>query len=145
MSDDATAIANLLHIYAERIDAGDFAGVSALFEHADVKVGGEILHGAEPMLKLWHAHTKLHGDGTPRTKHVVTNPIIEIAEDRMSATARSYYTVLQSTPIVPLQVIAAGRYHDAFEKVGGKWRFSQRDYSMLDFKGDLRDHLLIQP
>jgi 3-phenylpropionate/cinnamic acid dioxygenase small subunit len=145
MSNDAVAITNLLYRYAELIDAGDFAGVSALFTHADVMVGGEVLHGAEPMLKLWHAHTKLHADGTPRTKHVVTNAIVEIAPDQLSATTRSYYTVLQATGTVPLQVIAAGRYHDGFEKVDGAWRFARRDYTMLDLKGDLSDHLLINP
>jgi 3-phenylpropionate/cinnamic acid dioxygenase small subunit len=145
MSDDGFAITNLLYRYAELIDAGDFAGVSDLFAHADVKVGGEVLHGAEPMLALWTAHTKLHADGTPRTKHVVTNPIVEIAEDRRTASARSYYTVLQATGIVPLQVIAAGRYHDTFEKVDGRWRFATRDYSLLDLLGDVRDHLLIDP
>jgi len=145
MSDDGIAITNLLYRYAELIDAGDFAGVADLFEHAAVSVGGEVLHGAAPMLRLWNAHTKLHPDGTPRTKHVVTNPIVEFSDDRTRATARSYYTVLQATDIVPLQVIAAGRYHDSFEKVGGTWRFATRDYSMLDLKGDLRDHLLILP
>ena len=145
MSDDGFAITNLLYRYAELIDAGDFAGVSDLFAHADVTVGGQVLRGAEPMLALWNAHTKLHADGTPRTKHVVTNPIVEIAEDRRTASARSYYTVLQATEIVPLQVIAAGRYHDTFEKVDGRWRFATRDYSLLDLLGDVRDHLLIDP
>ena len=34
--DSARAIENLLYTYAERIDAGDFDGVAALFEHATV-------------------------------------------------------------------------------------------------------------
>lgn len=84
---------------------------------------------------------KLYPCGTPRTKHVVTNPIIEIDEKRGRATSRSYYTVYQATEELPLQVIALGRYHDEFERVDGVWRFSYRDYSLLDLMGDLRFHL----
>jgi hypothetical protein len=49
--------------------------------------------------------------------------------------------VLQATDELPLQIVAAGRYHDTFEQVDGSWRFSYRDYSMLDLKGDLSGHL----
>jgi 3-phenylpropionate/cinnamic acid dioxygenase small subunit len=142
MSDDATAITNLLYRYAEFMDLGDFAGAAGLFAHADVKLaGGQVVSGAENMENIWVQYTKRHADGTPMTKHVVTNPIVEFSDDRMRATSRSYYTVLQATESVPLQVIAAGRYHDSFEKVDGRWRFSARDYSLFDLKGDLRDHL----
>ncbi|MBV8930111.1 MAG: nuclear transport factor 2 family protein, partial [Mycobacteriaceae bacterium] len=81
----------------------------------------------------------VHPDGTPRTKHVVTNPIIEIDEN--TATCRSYYTVLQQTDTLPLQVIVSGRYHDRFERVEGRWRFCYRDYSLMDLIGDLSQHL----
>lgn len=142
---DATALTNLLYIYAELMDSGDFEKVAALFDHAEITVNGAVLRGGAPMLELWRAHTKLHEDGTPLTKHVVTNPIVEIGADGTMATIRSYYTVLQATPVVPLQVVAAGRYHDSFRKVDGAWRFATRDYSLLDLKGNLTDHLLIQP
>lgn len=143
MTDDAVQLANLLYIYAERMDAGDLPGVAALFEHAEIETGDAVLRDSEAMLKLWRAYVKLHADGTPRTRHVISNPIIEIAPDRLTATVRSYYTVLQASDRIALQVIAAGRYHDAFEKVEGRWRFSRRNYSMLDLKGNLTDHLLM--
>ncbi|KVL51490.1 hypothetical protein WT01_30160 [Burkholderia cepacia] len=41
----------------------------------------------------------------------------------------------------PLQPIAAGRYHDAFERVDGAWRFAFRDYTLFDFARDLRCRL----
>ena len=47
----------------------------------------------------------------------------------------------QATGDLPLQLIAAGRYYDEFERVEGVWRFSYRDYSMLDLKGNLEHHL----
>jgi len=141
---DAVGITNLLYRYAELMDSGDLEGVAGLFAHATIKTGGgDTIAGSAAMLDLWRAHVKLHPCGTPRTKHVITNPIVEIDDAGGSATCRSYYTVLQAAPGVPLQVIAAGRYHDAFQKVDGAWRFAARDYSMFDLHGDLTQHLLI--
>jgi hypothetical protein len=61
----------------------------------------------------------------------------------MSATARSYYTVVQQTAMIPLQVIASGRYRDVLIKVDGAWRFAKREYFM-DMRGDVTDHVKIQ-
>ena len=140
----ATAITNLLYRYAELMDAGDLEAVAALFARARIKTGGgEMVEGAAPMLALWQAHVRLYPCGTPRTKHVITNPIVEVDEQAGTATCRSYYTVFQATPDLPLQAICAGRYHDAFVRTEGKWHFSGRDYSLLDLVGDLNQHLLI--
>ena len=65
---------------------------------------------------IWKSLIVLHPDGTPRTKHVTTNPIIEV-DDAETASCRSYYTVLQQTDELPLQTIVTGRYHDRFECV----------------------------
>ncbi|GAB3324718.1 nuclear transport factor 2 family protein [Haliea atlantica] len=142
MPNHALEITNLLYRYAELMDSGDLPAVAALFRHARVKAGeqGELLDEAG-MLALWDRHVRIHPCGTPRTKHVITNPILEINETAGRATCRSYYTVLQATDTLPLQVIGAGRYHDEFERVLGVWRFSYRDYTLFDLQGDLRDHL----
>jgi 3-phenylpropionate/cinnamic acid dioxygenase small subunit len=142
MSDSAVEITNLLYRYAELIDAGDLAGAAALFRHAQVKVLGE----DEPMeeaslLAMWRRWIRIYPCGTPRTKHVITNPIVEIDEPAGRATCRSYYTVMQATEGFPLQVVTMGRYHDTFERADGRWRFCYRDYSLMDAKGDLSHHL----
>ncbi len=136
-----TQIANLLYRYAECIDTGDLAGAAALFEHARIRVGPEDTIDAARLLGIWKSLIVLHADGTPRTKHVTTNPIIEIDEDAGIATCRSYYTVLQQTEQLPLQTIVAGRYHDRFERVDGQWRFSYRDLTLIDMVGDVSRHL----
>lgn len=138
-----TRIKNLLYRYAELMDAGDLEGVAALFSRARTKTGGKWLEGSEPMLALWRANVRIYPCGTPRTKHVITNAIVEVDEEAGTATSRSYYTVLQATPDLPLQVICAGRYHDAFARENGEWHFSERDYSLFDLAGDLSQHLLI--
>ncbi len=138
-----TQITNLLYRYAECIDAGDLAGAAALFEHARIRIGGPDTDtiDAARLLGIWKSLIVLHPDGTPRTKHVTTNPIIEIDEAAGTASCRSYYTVLQQTDGIPLQTIVTGRYHDRFERVGGQWRFSYRDLTLIDMVGDVSRHL----
>lgn len=138
-----TQIANLLYRYAEYMDTGDLAAAASLFQHARIRVGGsgDGTVAASVMLAFWKAAVVLYPDGTPRTKHVVTNPIIEVDEEAGTAGCRSYYTVLQQTDDFPLQVIVCGRYHDRFERVDDMWRFCFRDYTLIDLVGDVRHHL----
>jgi 3-phenylpropionate/cinnamic acid dioxygenase small subunit len=93
------------------------------------------------LLGIWKSLVVLHADGTPRTKHVTTNPIIEVDGDAGTASCRSYYTVLQQTEELPLQTIVAGRYRDRFECVEGQWRFCYRDLTLIDMVGDVSHHL----
>lgn len=143
--DSYREIENLIYTYAERVDAGDLEGMARLFSHAEFfGPDGEIAaSGAEGFLALQRQAIKMHsGTGTPRTKHVTTNVIIELDESTETATARSYFTVFQSTEELPLQPIIAGRYKDSFERVDGKWRFRRRQ-SIPEFYGDLSRHLQI--
>lgn len=142
---DAVHIANLLYRYAELMDSGDLVGTATLFERAKVRMAGDtVMEGVAGMLAVWQSHVRLYPNGTPMTKHVITNPIIEVDEAAGTATCRSYYTVLQATPDLPLQVICAGRYHDAFAKDAQGWYFTARDYSMLDLVGNMSAHLLVE-
>ena len=143
MMNDYNAIMNLLHLYAERVDLGDAEGTAGLFANAEVKWGADapIIHGSAAILKLYQENIKLHEDGTPRTHHVITNAIVDIAEDGQTAKARSYYTVVQQTNRLPFQVIAGGRYHDSLKKENGAWTFARREYFM-DFRGDVSEHVL---
>jgi 3-phenylpropionate/cinnamic acid dioxygenase small subunit len=138
-----TQITNLLYRYAECIDAGDLAGAAALFEHARIRIGGSDTDtiDAGRLLGIWQSLIVLRPDGTPRTKHVTTNPIIEIDEHAGTASCRSYYTVLQQTDELPLQTIVTGRYQDRFERVDGRWRFAYRDLTLIDMVGDVSRHL----
>lgn len=72
---------------------------------------------------------------------MITNPIVEVDEAAGRASCRSYYTVFQATDDFPLQPIITGRYQDEFECVDGEWRFSFRDYTLVDQMGDLSRHL----
>lgn len=142
MGEDAVEIANLLYRYCELLDRGKLDEAAALFRHARVRVAGhDSLVGEAGLLEVWRKYVRIYPDGTPRTKHIVSNPIIEVDGQAGRAKVRSYYSVYQATDALPLQLIAAGRYHDEFERVADAWRFTYRDYSLLDLKGNLEHHL----
>ncbi|MNJ59612.1 hypothetical protein D3C77_553080 [compost metagenome] len=143
MTTSAVQICNLLYRYAEYLDSGQLVEAAELFRHARIKVQSPGLLDHTALLGIWQQRLKVYPCGTPRTKHVITNPIIDIDEASGTATVRSCYTVLQATDTLPLQPIAAGRYVDQFERVAGVWRFSFRDYSQLEMMGDLSGHLMV--
>lgn len=143
MNTSATEICNLLYRYAEAIDAGRLEDAAALFHHARIEAGAAGPLDADGLLALWRRILIIHPCGTPRTRHLITNPILEIDEAAGTAEARSCYTVLQSSSDFPLQIIASGRYLDRFARIDGEWCFVARDYRQLDFTGDLSHHLRV--
>lgn len=148
MPSSEVAVTNLLYRYAEMVDSGRFEELATeLFAHAEFVVApppAPRVDGAA-MVRLMVATTIRHDDGTPRTKHVISNPVVEVDEESGTATCRSYYTVFQQTGTLPLQAVVAGRYHDLFARLDGEWRFTERDYTMIDLVGDVSQHLRFKP
>ena len=143
MEPDHVAVANLLYRYAELVDLGDFAGVGRLLAHAEITVEGVdfVQRGADTVTAVLEGWTRRYDDGTPRTRHVLTNPIIEVDGEAGTATIRSSFSVFQQVDDLVLQPIIIGRYHDRFERVDGVWRFAAR-HLFNDLTGDLSHHLL---
>jgi hypothetical protein len=81
--------------------------------------------------------------GTPLTKHLTTNVIIELQKSDKEASARSYYTVIQATDALPLQPIISGRYQDRFRKIDSNWQFASREM-FVDLIGNCSEHLLYE-
>ncbi|BBX18420.1 polyketide cyclase [Mycolicibacterium duvalii] len=137
---DTLAVTELLYRYAELIDAGDFAGVGQLLGRG--RFMG--VSGADDIAGLFAATTRRfpeHGN-TPRTRHLVLNPIVEVDGD--AAQARSTFCVVQQTGTVALQPIVVGRYADSFARDGSGWFFTDRHVD-IEMLGDVSDHLLIDP
>jgi 3-phenylpropionate/cinnamic acid dioxygenase small subunit len=145
VTDSARAIENLLYTYAERIDAGDLDGVAELFAHGRIcgleDTPETTVEGRDAVRAMYEASTRVYPEtGTPMTKHVVTNARIEVDDGAGTASARSYYTVLQATDGLALQPIITGRYHDTFHRLDGAWWFETR-IMLVDQLGDLSHHL----
>lgn len=148
MIDSARQIENLMYTYAERIDAGNLEGVAELFTHGRIVATPDapletVVAGRDEVLGMYQGSTRLYPCGTPRTKHVTTNAIIEADDDAGTGSARSYYTVFQQLDDFPLQPIITGRYHDTFHRIDGQWWFDTR-IMLVDQLGDLSRHLLFE-
>ncbi|MBF9127658.1 nuclear transport factor 2 family protein [Plantactinospora sp. S1510] len=134
-------IANLIAAYAELVDAGDFVGLANLLADASfTSHSGERLDGRDAVDRLAQETLVIYDDGTPRTKHVTTNLIVEVDEAAGTADSRSCFTVFQALPDFPLQAVACGRYRDRFERRDSGWRFVARQVS-TDLVGDVSRHL----
>lgn len=147
MADAAREIENLLYQYAERIDAGNLDGVAELFTHGRIRPGPDLgaatFEGRDQVLGMYRAATRIYDGGTPLTRHVTTNAIIEVEDAAQTGSARSCYTVFQRTDQLPLQPIISGRYHDSFQRIEGRWWFDTR-VMLVDLVGDLSQHLLYE-
>jgi len=141
VSDDHEAIRALVHEYAFRLDTGDLDGVAQLFAHAELgsSIRPERMRGTEESRKNYRG-VILYDDGTPRTMHCITNVTVQVDARGTTASARSYFTVLQAVGDFPLQPIIAGQYRDRFEKADGAWRFTERIIHP-DLIGDLSRHM----
>ncbi len=143
-ADDKLAITELLYRYAELIDAGDFDGVGALLSRATFGgTGPQGVAGAGSIAKLFAATTRRYPDhgNTPRTRHLVLNPIVELRGDGTAA-SRSTFCVVQDTAAVPIQPIVVGRYFDTFGRDESGWHFTERKVE-IQMLGNVSDHLMV--
>jgi 3-phenylpropionate/cinnamic acid dioxygenase small subunit len=146
MSDAHEEIRALIGRYCELMDAGEFDDLADLF--ADARLSDEhgtvFAQGAGEVAKMWHSQTILY-DGSPRTRHLTADPIIDVDEPAGVANARSSYVVFQATDGLSLQPIITGRYIDRFvRRDGTPWRWDERRYA-VDQLGDLSYHLRRPP
>ena len=95
------AIENLIGTYAELVDDGDFAGLGSLLADATFTGNGGSVRGPDAIEQMFRDMLIVYDDGTPRTKHVTTNVIIDVDEEAGAATSRAYFTVLQALPGLP--------------------------------------------
>ena len=151
MDGNGDGIARLLGTYAERMDAGDFEGVGALFAEGELadEDGTVLARGAEGVTRFYRSITRLH-HGSPHTRHLVLDirPDDGDGDGDGVVTVRSYYLVLQGLDGEEPRPIISGRYVDRVAPAvdgdpGGAWRFVQRRFR-VDLVGDLSRHLTIE-
>lgn len=142
--DDGERIRGLLATYGERMDAGDFDGVGALFPDGVLsdEHGTELARGPAAVARFYRALTRLH-DGSPRTKHLVVGTWLSDPDADGVVTARSSYLVLQAVAPGELVPLITGRYVDRVAQGDdGAWTFAERRF-VVDLAGDLGQHLTI--
>jgi 3-phenylpropionate/cinnamic acid dioxygenase small subunit len=144
MIDHHREIEDLLYEYAERIDAGDFAGVGRLFARGQIVASSinRVFRGEDEVRGMYEMATRRYEDGTPHTQHLMSNVRIQLDADGRGASADLRFTVFQALPDFPLQAIIAGRYEDRFARDEQGWYFTERKMKP-ELMGDLSRHLLI--
>ena len=142
--DDARQIENLLYLYAEKIDAGDFAGVAALFRDADIvaPAHNSVVSGEEAVLAMYQQSTRLYADSnTPKTRHLISNVIIEHCQARQRDGAFLLYRAAGHR-CTGLTAYYRGRYRMNWAR-GRRVGFARREMH-VDLVGDLSQHLLFE-
>ena len=144
---DICEIKNVIYQYADFLDRGDLLGVATMFSHGKIIArDGEgretAIVGEEAVHAMYQSFTRLYEDnGTPHTKHMTSNVMVNIEPGGETATAQAYAVVFQAVDDFPLQPIISVRYYDRFEKADEGWRFAAREIDS-DLIGDLSRHLL---
>ncbi len=140
--DPREGIERLLYAYCWGIDTGDFEATAALFGEAGLYglVGGAAASGAKQVLAAI-SHTTRKFEGVPRTRHIVTNVVIDVDESGTSGRSRSYVQVVHHAPGGPLAPVVAGTYLDRVHLVDGEWQFAERRMH-IELTGDLSTHLI---
>lgn len=138
-AEDYFEIQNLVHTYPYLLDGGNFEALGRLFARCRIYSGEHLVADCNPeaAIAMFRDWIYLY-DGVPRTRHYLSNLIIE-PESATRAKVRTYVTVHQQTDALPLQPIVGGDYLDTVEKIDGQWRFVERRMAQ-DLVGDLSAH-----
>ena len=140
---DYYEIQKLLHLYGVHLDKADLTAYANLFAHGKLVFVGDpdTVFDRDPqgLEEFFGATMIIYECGTPRTRHVSSNAIIDIDDSGRRATVESYMTVFQATDTLPLQAIGTGTDYDVFEKIDGVWRFSMRR-AVPGLIGDMSHH-----
>lgn len=140
--DSYHAISDVLARYTQLVDAGDFEGVGAHLAHCTLSSGatGRQWSGAAAISGMYRSEVIVDERGSPRTKHLTTNVVIEIDDADTHASAQSSFVVLQAGP-AGIAVLCAGRYEDELARIDGTWQLVRR-HMIMDLEGDLGDNLV---
>ncbi|KAK1719426.1 hypothetical protein CaCOL14_006113 [Colletotrichum acutatum] len=140
LGSDYAAIQRLIYRHGHIFDYGKWEEYLQLYRHAEWYNPGAPPLSAQGLLDNFRRMIVMH-DGSPRTHHLMHNPLIDVAPDGRTASATTTVQVLQSVPpAFPMQTILVGHYKDEFAKdEGGEWHFTKRETHPI-FWGDVSQH-----
>jgi hypothetical protein len=138
MSDDRDEISNLIARYAELLNLGQIDELGELFRHGKITsaTNDDEYEGTDAVIGMYRASV-VFPEKLPDTLLFTTNLQIEVDGD--SATGKAYFLGMHQTDRGVAAVIA-GRYHDEFRRIDGRWWFHHR-HMLPDLAGDLSSHL----
>ena len=138
MSDDRDEISNLIARYAELLNLGQIDELGELFRYGRITstTNDDILVGTEAVKEMYRTSV-VFPEQLPDTLLFTTNLQIDVDGD--SATGKAYFLGMHRTS-TGMAAVIAGRYHDEFRRIDGRWWFHHR-HMLPDMIGDLSSHL----
>ena len=125
MGDDEDGVRRTLAQYSQWCDDGRFDRWAELFtDDARLVLADEVAEG-RPAIR--HYMERVLPPGT-RGKHITANTLVAVDGD--TADAHTDYLFVRPTA-EGLTLVATGRYHDQLVREGDRWRFRQREITML--------------
>ena len=153
MIDELTGTVDLLASHREieqqiyrmgyHLEAGEFDAIGELLGHATFgadKIGRKMFRGKDEIAAQYARTNIVYPEGGRRTKEIYSNVVIDIDLDAGLATSVTSFTVAQQVPGGPFELLVAGRYEDEWERVDGRWRWSDR-YIVAQYHNDLDKHM----
>ena len=146
LGSDQDQIRALTYEYTFRLDGGDFAGLGELLGDGLLRMSAQgmaekEIRGAKAIERFYTGQVVTH-DGDPRTRHLITNHVVRVADDGASARGHCYFTVLMKPPREPIQTVVCGRYFDRFERAEESWRFAEKTIQ-VDYLTAIEKHFRI--
>jgi 3-phenylpropionate/cinnamic acid dioxygenase small subunit len=115
LAEDRDEILQLLYRYNHTIDSGDADGWADTFiDDGRFDLGGRLLQGRAELVGF--------ASGVSGTRHVVTNPLIDVTGD--AARVRAYFMLLTGGAIAMV-----GVYDDDVVRTADGWRFASRVFT----------------
>jgi hypothetical protein len=138
MSDDRWEISALIARYAELLNLGQIEELGALFRYGSITSENSDLRfdGTEEVIGMYR-NSVVFPEKLPDTLLFTTNLQIDVDGD--GATSRAYFLGMHQAG-AGIGPVIAGRYHDQFRRVDGRWWFHHR-HMIPDMLGDMSTHL----
>lgn len=126
MGDDEEQVRRTLAGYSQYLDDGDFERWIELFtEDARLLFAGRTTVG-RPAIRRYMEQVQ---PPESRGKHITANILVDVDGD--TATAHTDYLFVRNATGEGLVLVATGRYRDDLIRDGDRWRFRQREISLL--------------
>ena len=130
VGDDEDQVRRTLAGYSQYLDDGDFDRWIELFtEDARLLFAGRATEGRAGIRTYMEQVQPPEGRG----KHITSNILVDVDGDNAAAHTDYLFVRPTSGGLVP---IATGRYHDQLVRDGDRWRFRQREITLLGPPGE---------
>jgi 3-phenylpropionate/cinnamic acid dioxygenase small subunit len=120
-------VEDAVYRYAWACDEDDIDAIVACFTQTGVfatNTGAPPCVGPAALAELFGGARKRRSDAGQRTRHVMTNVLVDDRHARV--TARSYLTLF-TTPLGGATFVeCSGEYRDVLVRESGRWRFAER-------------------